>query len=183
MIRWLALILLGVAVWSSYPLFPNRVDSRESTVERRGESLYQKGIPFTGILVERYENGALYRETNYRKGVKQGESRIFSLAGKIKEIDRYVNGVREGLQEGWYEEGPRKFIAQYQKGLLSGEQDEWHLNGRLFRRSVYDHGTETDKKILFQNGDIFTNLSIREGRTYGIDGGSLCMQSKKEGER
>jgi hypothetical protein len=56
-------------------------------------------------------------------------------------------------------------------------------NGTVFRRQIFVNGYEMDKKILFHGGEVFTNYAKRGGRTYGFDGGELCFDKKKDGER
>jgi antitoxin component YwqK of YwqJK toxin-antitoxin module len=131
--------------------------------------------------VERYHNGAIYRETDYRHGVPDGERKEYALNGRVKARGRYRNGQLDGLQEGWFEEGPKRFERHYKRGRLDGVQTEWHIGGSLFREETFADGKEIAKKILFSDGRLFTNYAMRENRIYGIDGGALCMEPKREG--
>lgn len=145
--------------------------------------LTQDGKPYTGIVLEKYPDGSVYRETNYRDGLKHGPEKEYSLAHTLTALWMYQNDKKQGTQQGWFAEGQRKFLYHYQNGLLEGLQTEWHLNGGVFRQQVFEHGTETDRKILFQTGEVHSNVKKRDGRTYGRDGGELCFDKKKDGQK
>lgn len=165
------------------PLDPRVVEKSElSWIEKQG-SLFKQGQLFSGILVERYLNGALYKESHYENGKKEGMEKEYALNGIIQGLWHYHLGKKEGDQQGWFAEGPKKFNYHYQKGLLEGEQLEWHQNGTVFRRQVFHQGVETEKKILFQGSEVFSNYVQKDKRKYGVDGGTLCFEVKKDGEK
>jgi hypothetical protein len=161
----------------------DRVDKRDPGFSSRGEVLYLGKQPFTGIQFESFPNGSLYRETHYQNGKKDGVEKNYSLSGSLRDLWNYKNGKKEGVQKGWFEDDSKRFVYHYKNAKLEGEQIEWHQNGTVFRRQVFHDGYEIDKKILFQRGAIFTNYVKRDGRVYGIDGGALCFDKKKDGER
>jgi antitoxin component YwqK of YwqJK toxin-antitoxin module len=158
-------------------------EARDAGFSRQDELLQYGTQPFSGTLIERYENGLLYRKTDYRAGIKHGLSRQYALNGNLVAFGHYVDGRREGVEQGWFAEGGKKFEYHYKHGVFDGVQMQWHSSGAVFRREVFDNGAETEKKILYPHGEIFTNYAIRDGRTYGLDGGSLCMETKRDGEK
>ncbi len=135
------------------------------------------------LRVEHYLNGALYKESTYEAGVKDGIEKEYSLNGVVRAIWSYSHGKKHGLQQGWFAEGPKRFEFHFNHGLLDGVQTEWHLNGTVFRRQVFVKGVEIQKKVLYSGSEIFTNYSKKDGRVYGLDGGALCMELKKEGAK
>jgi antitoxin component YwqK of YwqJK toxin-antitoxin module len=135
------------------------------------------------VQIKRYDAGHVFQELQYLGGRLEGESREFAIDHKLTAIWNYHKGVKDGLQRGWFEEGPKRFEHNFRNGALDGEQLEWHMSGDLFKEQYYVDGVETDRKILFENGAVFSNYAKRDGRIYGIDGGSLCMQKKPEGEK
>ena len=135
------------------------------------------------VQIERYQNGALYRETQYQNGKKNGYEKVYSLSGKVRTLWNYKNGKKEGEQKGWFEDSAKMFVYHYQNGVPEGEQMEWHQNGTLFRRQFFHHGYETDRKVFSQKGQMFSNYAKRDGRSYGVDGGTLCFDKKKDGEK
>lgn len=170
---------LVVFLWNA----PQQVDAKDSRIIFHADAVSLEGHPFTGVLISHYENGALYQESHYTLGHLEGLRTEYALNGHVREIARFHDGQRDGLQEGWYIEGPKRFEHHFVAGLLEGLQTDWHMSGQIFRQELFSKGTKTDKKIFFQHGEIFTNYAIREGRTYGLDGGALCMENRvREGE-
>jgi hypothetical protein len=133
--------------------------------------------------IERYPGGAIYRYGMIRHGQLEGKEYEFDPFGGRRAVWHYRQGKKHGLQEGWFIEGPKRFVYQYVNGVLEGEQLEYHASGALFRRQVFRQGVEADRKVLYQEGDLHSNYAKRDGRTYGLDGGALCFDPKKEGEK
>lgn len=135
------------------------------------------------MQVERYSPSAIFREVQYVEGVREGVAREYSLNQRLIATATYHNGVKEGRELGWYEEGPPHFARNFKGGLLDGVQTEWNLAGGIFKQQRYAAGVESERKIIFESGAVFTNYIRRDDRIYGIDGGALCMQKKPEGEK
>jgi hypothetical protein len=129
----------------------------------RDQLLYYKTTLFSGTRLEYYPTGILYKETEYRKGIKEGQEKTYSINGKIKSLSYYKEGKKDGLFEGM--------------------QTEWHQNGKIFRQIEYESGVEKSKKILYSDNRIYSNYLKQDGRIYGQDGGPLCFEKKKDGEK
>ena len=162
---------------------PRVVDRNDPAFREEGSRLYYGPRPFSGVAIERFPDGSPYKQTHYEQGLRDGMAEEYALTGKLRARWKFRRGEKDGHQEGWYIEGPKRFEANFKQGLLHGEQTEWHLNGQLFQRRVFAEGVETDKKILFPTAEVFSNYTKREGRVYGLDGGPLCFEPKKEGEK
>lgn len=162
---------------------PRTLDSRDPEITTQDNLILFRGRLFTGIITEHYPNGDLLKETGYVRGMKEGISNEYGLGGKLRVRGNYHKGQKEGPQLAWYLEGPKRFEFNYKDGLLEGTQTEWHLNGGIFRTQNFVKGVETDKKILFQSGEVFSNYIKRDDRIYGIDGGALCFEPPREGEK
>ncbi len=147
----------------------------------KDETLYFKSAPFNGKTVERYPAGQIYRETHYKHGLKEGFAFEYAIDGQLRSQWSYHLGKKHGVQKGWFIEGPKRFVANFKDGVLDGPQTEWHMNGAVFRQETFIEGREVDKKILYRSGEVFTNYTIRNSRLYGVDGGPLCFEPKKEG--
>jgi antitoxin component YwqK of YwqJK toxin-antitoxin module len=162
---------------------PREVESGDPHLQVEADVTFFKGAPFTGIAVEHYFNGEIYKRLAYEDGKLEGESREYHFGAKPRAILHYHRGLKSGLQTVWYAEGPKRSENHFKNGVLEGEQTEWHLNGSLFQRLFYVDGVEKERKILYPGGEIFTNTRIRGQRKFGLDSGELCMQNKREGER
>jgi antitoxin component YwqK of YwqJK toxin-antitoxin module len=182
--RWVILgTIIFISLWAVHHFTPQTLEKTDPSLSFQSEILYKNGHLYTGMIIERYLNGELYKKLHYVNGQLEGESREYALGGNLRAKWNFHLGVKDGLQRGWYTEGPKRFEFHFKNGVLEGVQTEWHLNGTEFRRQVYRDGVETEKKILFSGKEIFTNYSKKNGRTYGIDGGRVCMEVKPEGEK
>lgn len=149
--------------------------------EIRDGVLYRENSRFSGWQQDHFPDGSVHSRSHYFKGLKDGDSEEYTLTGSLRARYHFSHGKKDGLQEGWFIEGPKLFEARYRSGLLQGLQTEWHLNGNVFRQQQFQEGHEMTRKILYPSSEIFSNLVIKEGRSYGLDGGALCFEPKKEG--
>jgi hypothetical protein len=164
-------------------LAPRELDSRSPGISHQEDLLTYQSHPFSGILVERFPDGGRYKETHYLNGFKDGSEKQYALNGRVVREGNFIHGKREGLETAWFSEGPKKFEYHFKNGVLDGSQTQWHISGALFRQELYKDGTLIDKKILYPQGEVFTNYVTRDDRKYGLDGGSLCMEPKREGAK
>lgn len=163
---------------------PNRVRATANPefAERDGV-LYYRTEPFTGVRIETFPDGSSASETSYFQGLRDGASREYGTTGALRARWNYRAGKKDGLQEGWFLEGPKRFEQHYRDGILEGTVTEWHLNGNVFNQQTYVNGAETARKIYYPTAEVFSNYVKRDGRTYGLNGGELCFEKKKDGER
>lgn len=180
-----ACLLLAAVSAVFYLAWPHsaRRNAEDPRFSLRAGHLYYGGRLFTGVQVRHYDASQIFQELSYVDGLLHGRSHEYAIGHKLTALWKYRAGVKDGPQLGWYEEGPPRFEKNFKQGMLEGWQTEWRLDGKVFRQEKYHDGFETDRKILFQDGAVFTNYTKRDGRFYGLDGGSLCMQRKAEGER
>ena len=154
-------IFLGCMVFAWIKLIPSKIESTNLNIHLINNKLYLKTKMFTGIYIERYSDGIIYRKTQFKNGLKDGLSEQFDFEGRRYFKNHYRKGLLDGLQETWYLEGPKKSIGHFKDGFKDGEQIEWHLNGSLFRREVFSAGVETERKMLYTTGEIFSNYKKR----------------------
>lgn len=174
---------LTLALAWAWAFFPNKIESvGNPDFSEQGEMVYYRSRPFTGVRVDRFPNGKVYRETRYENGLKEGEELEFGVNGHLWTRSRYRAGKKDGFQEGWFLEGPKRFEARFKNGILDGEQTEWHINGNVFRKLIYAQGVEVANKTLYPTQEIYSNYVKKDGRVFGLDGGPLCFEKKREGE-
>lgn len=136
-----------------------------------------------GWRTERYPTGDVYRISHFVDDKLDGFQYEYGIGAHLRARSHYRQGIKEGRQAGWYLDGSRRFEANFRAGILEGVQTEWHQNGAVFREQVFVHGEEVSRKVLYAGSEIFSNYTRRDGRKYGVDGGSLCMETKREGEK
>ena len=181
-----AIIGLSMVVllqWGSDGFTKNTVDVYGNPhFSKKAGIIFFKEIPFTGVAVERFPNKKVARSIEYVQGIQHGVTKEYGFTGAIKHHWNYVNGLKHGLQQTWYLEGPKKTTQNFESGLLHGESTEWFISGQLFRKRTFDKGREVAHKVHFSTGELHTNYVKRDGATYGLKTGELCMDFKDDGE-
>ena len=140
---------------------------------------YFDNQPFTGIVIDNYNNYQKKLRINYRKGEKHGKSFSWYPNGQIKEKSIYNKGGKIGTHLGFWPNGNIRFKKNYSKGLLNGKQKQWHKNGVLARLSNYNKGKEQgSQKGWRKNGDLRYNYQMIDNRRYGFMGSKTCVPVK-----
>ena len=107
-------------------------------VERDG--LWYEGdseTPFTGVAVDKYENGQKKVEGTWKDGKEEGLMTRWHENGQKEAEGTFKDGKRKGLVTSWYENGQKKHEVTWKDGKkLSGtywdeegnevEIDEWN---------------------------------------------------------
>ena len=77
--------------------------------------------PFTGVVVNYYENGQKYWEERYKNGLKHGTRTEWSENGQKREEGMYKDGERDGKFCNWGEGGEKYRVRIYKDGELIEE--------------------------------------------------------------
>jgi antitoxin component YwqK of YwqJK toxin-antitoxin module len=170
--------VLAALMVVSIPAFAEHSDFVE-----RGGVLFRDGKPFTGVRYERYPAGEVHTETRYESGLREGLAKEFALTGAVQVQWNFHAGKKHGIQQGWFIEGPKRFVYRYVHGVPDGDFIEWHMNGTVFRHQVFRHGVEQSRKVQYRTAEVHSNFVQRDGRKYGLDGGELCMDYGKDGQK
>ena len=170
-----------VGTWLVCPIAIEKIGNPE--VSEANDWVFYRGQPFTGTLIERFPNGVVFQESNYLNGQRSGPTFEYGFTGAIRAWWHFREGKKDGRQVGWYIEGPRRFEYRYRAGVYHGVQTDWHMSGQIFNQQVYFDGVESARKVFFATSEVFSNYAKKDGRTYGINGGELCFEGKKDGER
>jgi hypothetical protein len=110
------------------------------------------GVLFTGVIVERYESGAVRSERSYRDGLEHG---------------RHI---------GWWPNGDRAFDYTYRDGLMEGVAREWFEDGTPFRVFTYRAGHEEgQQQMWYADGSLRASYVVRDGRRFGLLGSKGCV--------
>ena len=78
---------------------------------------FWRGVPFTGIAVERYGNGSLRCTMPFENGLENGVARDLFQSGVLKAETCFVDGARKGTSKEWYESGALKTEAVFEYGI------------------------------------------------------------------
>lgn len=96
----------------------NEKDLKFVDIDGGGIPIYNyKGKPFTGILLE-YYNNELYKELGYVDGYQDGIERVFYEDNKIKHEYYLKNNLLHGICKNWDIEGNLVSESLWENGNL-----------------------------------------------------------------
>ena len=99
----------------------------------RNEKVYiiNEEKPFTGSLVEEFENGQEASKMSYYNGVLDGEFIFYYEDGQIREKGRYKKYKIDGNFKSYYENGQLMEDISYRSGDLHGNYTLYYENGEV----------------------------------------------------
>jgi antitoxin component YwqK of YwqJK toxin-antitoxin module len=151
------------------------VAATDALLRRAGGVLYHGEAPFSGLLVERYDDGARKRVTPYYQGRIHGLVRGWYPDGSPMEERLYRLGEKEGTHRGWWENGQRRFAYHFRNGRHEGRAREWFPNGISYRDFNYEDGKEAGpQRMWYEDGTLRANYVVKDGRRYGLIGAKPC---------
>ena len=98
------------------------------------DSIYYEvnsNTPFTGSVMEYYENGQLKFRENYKNGIVDGPHEWFHKNGQLDERGNYKNGKEDGVWEKYYENGELEERDNWKEGEQDGLWEYFNENGQL----------------------------------------------------
>ncbi len=132
--------------------------------------------PVTGVVRDRYEDGQLKLELNYKDGKAQGIQRGWYEDGQLCYETNYKDGKDEGLQRGWHENGQLRLEHNCKDGKDEGLQREWYENGQLMGESTCKYGKEDGLfRMWYENGQLkyeinYKNDNVISAKCFDEDG-------------
>lgn len=153
------------------------VNAGHPALKTEAGKLTYLGRLYTGVVVERYPSGQTASRTAYRSGLKDGLFQAWHANGRLAEERAYAQDLKEGRHHGWYEDGSPKFSYEFVNGEYHGEARTWYPGGRPATRFTYTRGYEEGpQKAWRENGKIYLNTIVKEGRSYGLNNARLCFK-------
>jgi antitoxin component YwqK of YwqJK toxin-antitoxin module len=96
--------------------------------------------PFSGISIEKDEQGNILSEAEFKNGYLHGIAKSYYPNGKIKAISHYEKGIESGLSQGFNEEGIKIYETQFEGGKIKGTLTQWDDQGNKKREAKYKNG-------------------------------------------
>ena len=143
-------------------------------------TLFCQSKPFNGELNESWPNNkpkSIQRITN---GKQQGLSETFYSNGSKQSTRWYINGEKDSLHTGWWENGNKKYEYHFRNGNYNGMFTEWYQSGNMIQQLMYANGKELYGKGWRDNGKLYMNFVMKEGRRWGMNNTNLCYGLKLE---
>ena len=94
----------------------------------------KSGTPFTGVSVDKYENGQKRSEATHKDGKLEGLTTVWHENGQKKQELTFKDGKLEGLATKWHKNGKKSSEATFRDGkLVSGTL--WDDEGNEIKRT------------------------------------------------
>jgi len=120
--------------------------------------------PFTGFLIERYEDGKLKSRSAISNGLMHGLSEGWHTNGTLQISEPFLNGVSHGTRVKWHPNGQKLSEATVVHGQLHGPFRRWHENGKLAEEMVLKSGAPDGKAVsYFPSGYIQAETTLSNG--------------------
>lgn len=143
-------------------------------------SWFRKNSLFTGTLNDRYPNNSIYHRTVYVEGKEEGWMYGYFPEGTLLEKRYYHQGQKDSVHTGWWPNGKLRFEYHFTAGMYNGDFKEWYADGAKYKLIHYSNGKEVWGKGWRQNGKIYMNFMVKNGRRYGLENSNLCYTVKNE---
>lgn len=104
-------------------------------------------IVFSGILTEKYANGALKNAWIIKDSKLNGICKDWYDNSQKKLVHEFNNSVRTGPYELWYRDGQIKQRKFYKDGLLHGTCIDWDQGGAITSQKEYVNGVKVKNEI------------------------------------
>ena len=105
-----------------------------------GGTLFRKGIdrPYTGRILEKYEDGSVALESSYLDGLPHGQQLRRFPNGNVALEAIFDNGVLSGIKTKWWESGIVREEEYWSEGKFFGRR-LWDEAGRLLKEELVPH--------------------------------------------
>lgn len=141
--------------------------------------------PFSGHVVEYYENSRLKFDISFLNGLREGVSKAYYSDGSLEYERLYKVGEKHGNHVGFYESGAKQFEYHFDHGVNIGTHTEWYESGQVATLFNYENGQPFGLQQTYRSdGKLRSNYVIREdGRRYGLIGLKRCKNIDTEDEQ
>jgi antitoxin component YwqK of YwqJK toxin-antitoxin module len=138
---------------------------RSALVLRDGQ-WYGRGLntPFTGVMTETYENGALKSRSAISNGLVEGLSEGWHTNGQMQVREHFRLGVSHGLRTKWHPNGQRLSEVTVVEGKLHGTFRRWTETGALSEEIEMSHGNPDGlSRAYYPSGFLKAEARLRDG--------------------
>ncbi len=142
------IFLTGAFLIISLALFSQNLEYKDG-------HYYKKGMLYTGVHTEYYENGKPKIERHIVNGVEDGEVVVYFKNGRKQELRAYKEGQKDGTWITWNADGVKTAIANYQNNKKDGDWYVWNDEGVLLYEMHYKKGEKTGEWRMYNaNGEL-----------------------------
>lgn len=192
--RWMLLLLLISAFACKQPAeklvhtAPQPIVIPNDTIKAAAESMLQvdngnlkfKLKLFSGYVLMNHENGGVKSITSYYQGKQEGWAYEYFENGKPLSKRYYHLGEKDSVHTGWWDNGNTRFVYHFNNGVYNGSFEEYYYSGKPLKKISYYNGNDSFGTGWRENGKIFMNYIMKDGRRYGVMNAQPCYSLKNE---
>jgi antitoxin component YwqK of YwqJK toxin-antitoxin module len=175
--KWLAIAILiaGVLLIAVIDFRPRIPFDEEVGIPEAERSLLvlvdgllvQEGTsePFSGYMVEYYEDGSYKTRSRIEEGKLHGMVRGWFPDGTLESEEPFVHGVSHGVRQRWYENGTLAARTEIVEGEVHGEFKTWDEDGHLIQRIAMSRGQPHGvSESYYPSGYLRTRVKVEQGQ-------------------
>lgn len=133
---------------------------------------------FSGYVIERFTSNNIHQTTAYFNGKEEGQQLTYFEDNNLAEKRFYHHGEKDSTHKGWWPNGNKRFEYHFKDGAYNGDYKEWYETGELLKQIHYTNGNDDSGKGWRQNGKLYMNFVVKNGRRYGLNNSNLCYTVK-----
>ena len=122
----------------------------KGTLVERDRIVYEPDseVPFTGKMIERFQDGRAKGEVGYRDGIPHGKYTVWYMNWQKAVEGQYRDGKREGDWIFFYDTGRKREEGTYRSGRKQGKWTYWAEDGGKQAEKEYEDGKVVKEKIF-----------------------------------
>jgi antitoxin component YwqK of YwqJK toxin-antitoxin module len=132
----------------------------DSTVFREGN--FKNGLK-NGGEKRYYRNGQLHYIEHYENGILHGEYKSYFRNGQPSKEGKLVNGEWDGEVRGWYETGEPKYVYNMKNGIEHGLYKSWFKDGSIKLKGSYTNGSLNGEALVWNNETSGYYIEVYKG--------------------
>ncbi len=135
---------------------------------------------FSGCIKENYENGGIKALLSIYKGKQEGWTYEYFEKGQPLNKRYYHLGEKDSIHTAWWDNGNIRFIYHFKNGVYNGSFEEYYYSGKPLKKISYNNGNDSCGKGWRENGKLFMNYIMKDGRRFGLMNAQPCYSLKNE---
>ena len=154
------------------------VESTDTSLHFSQGYWVRRNAVLTGLIISRYPDSSLQMTTPYVGGKEEGWKYSYYPGNILAEKRYFHQGEKDSVHYGWWPNKNKRFVYHFSKGTYNGDFTEWYERGNPYRHIHYTKGVEDWAKGWRENGKLYMNFIVKNGRKYGIENSNLCYTVK-----
>ena len=135
---------------------------------------------FSGYIQTNFSSGNMQSLQSIYNGKSEGCTKEFFESGHKLSTRYYTAGEKDSVHTGWWDNGNIRFVYHFKNGNYHGSFEEFYYSGNPLKKIVYNNGNDNCGLGWRENGKLFMNYIMKDGRRFGLMNAQLCYSLKSE---